>query len=266
MKSAITISQVPEPAGGPYVLRTPLPDAFATAAALGFDAVELSLPGPDFIAVEEVKRLAEAHGLSIAAVETDAGWLLQGLSLTDPSPAKREAALAYVLSMISFGGQLGAPTILGAMQGRKTGDESVGHLVSGLHACALAAAAYVVPLIYEPANRYETNFFNRLDNAVQFLEANEFKNVLLLADLFHMSLEETDVAAAILAAGRHIGHVHFADSNRQAMGFGTTNAAAVAAALLEICYSGYLSAAILPLPDPQTAARQTLSSIQSLLL
>ena len=70
MKSAITISQVPEAAAGPFVLRTPLPEAFATAAAIGFDAVELFLPGPDFVSVAEVKSLAERHGLSIAAVGT----------------------------------------------------------------------------------------------------------------------------------------------------------------------------------------------------
>jgi sugar phosphate isomerase/epimerase len=59
--------------------------------------------------------------------------------------------------------------------------------------------------------------------------------------------------------------VHFADSNRHAMGFGHTNAAPIIAALREIGYSGYLSAEILPLPDPEAAARQTISSIRSLL-
>ena len=48
------------------------------------------------------------------------------------------------------------------------------------------------------------------------------------------------------------------------MGFGHTDAKQVIAALREIQYSGYLSAEIFPLPDPETAARQTISSIQSL--
>lgn len=265
MKSAITVSQVPEAAAGPFVLRTPLPEAFATAAEIGFDAVELFLPGPDFVTVDEVKSLAEQHGLSIAAVGTGAGWLKHGLSLTDPSAEKREAAQEFVLSMVRFGGQLGAPAILGSMQGRNTGGDSLEHLSEGLRLCSQAAAAFVVPFIYEPLNRYETNLFNRLADAAAFLEANYLKNVVLLADLFHMNIEETNVAAALLEAGRHVGHVHFADSNRQAMGHGHTDAAAVLAALREIGYSGYLSAEILPLPDPEAAARQTISSIRSLL-
>ncbi|RYD46476.1 MAG: sugar phosphate isomerase/epimerase, partial [Verrucomicrobiaceae bacterium] len=188
MKSAITLCQVPEAAAGPFVLRTPLPDAFATAAAIGFDAVELFLPGPDFVSVDEVKSLAERHGLAIAAVGTGAGWLQQGLSLTDSSPEKRDAALDFVLSMVNFGGQLGAPAILGSIQGRKTNGDSLDHLITGLHACSQAAAAFVVPFIYEPLNRYETNLFNRLADAAAFLDANDLKNVVLLADLFHMNI------------------------------------------------------------------------------
>ncbi len=261
MKTAITLSQVPEASGGPFVFRTPLPDAFATAAAIGFDAVELFLPGPDFISDHEVKSLAAQHGLAIAAVGTGAGMLRHGLSLTDPSEEIREAALDFVFSMIDFGGQLGAPAILGSMQG-KSGSHD--HLVAGLRRCANRAATHGVPFIYEPLNRYETNLFNRLADAAKFLELHDLKNVVLLADLFHMNIEERDVATAIREAGRHIGHVHFADSNRQAMGFGHTVAEPVIAALREIQYTGYLSAEIFPLPDPETAARQTISSIRSL--
>jgi sugar phosphate isomerase/epimerase len=260
MKTAITLSQVPEALTGPFVLRTPLPEAFATAATIGFDAVELFLPGPDFISVEDVKSLAATHGLSIAAVGTGAGMLRHGLSITDADEEKRAAALDFVIQMIDFGGPLAAPAILGSMQGRG----SLDLLASGLRLCGERAATHGVPFIYEPLNRYETNLFNRLGDAAKFLELHDLKNVVLLADLFHMNIEERDLAAAIREAGSHIGHVHFADSNRQAMGFGHTDAKRVIAALREIHYSGYLSAEIFPLPDPEIAARQTISSIRSL--
>lgn len=265
MRTAITLSQVPEALAGPFVLLTPLPEAFATAAAIGFDAVELFLPGPDFIAVDEVKSLAAKHSLAIAAVGTGAGMLRHGLSLTDPSEEKRESALEFIFSMIDFGGKLGAPAILGSMQGRKTQENSLDLLATALRRCDQRAAAHGVPFIYEPLNRYETNLFNRLGDAAAFLETHGFSNTVLLADLFHMNIEESDLTAAILSAGKHIGHVHYADSNRQAMGFGHTAAAPIISALQEIGYSGYLSAEIFPLPDPESAARQTLSSIRSFL-
>ncbi len=265
LKTAITLSQVPEAAAGPFVLRSPLPDAFATAAEIGFDAIELFLPAADFISVDEVKALAAAHRLSIAAVGTGAGMLRHGLSITDANEEKREAALDFVFSMIDFGGPLAAPAILGSMQGKPTHEGALDQLAAGLRRCGERAASHGIPFIYEPLNRYETNLFNRLADAAAFLDSRDLKNVVLLADLFHMNIEEQDIAAAIRQAGRHIGHVHFADSNRKAMGLGHTDPAPVIAALREIHYSGYLSAEIFPLPDPITAARQTLSSIRSLI-
>jgi sugar phosphate isomerase/epimerase len=267
MRSAITLCQVAEAAAGPFVMREPLGDAFALAARLSFDAVELFLPAADFVAASEVRALAERHGLGIAAVGTGAGMLRHGWSLTDPSAATRAAALEFIVGLVDFAGQLGAPAILGSMQGRWGGDVSRGQaldwLAEGLAVAGQAAAAHGVAFIYEPLNRYETNLINRLGAGAEFLVERGMENVVLLADLFHMNIEEPDLAASIIQAGRHVGHVHYADSNRQAMGLGHTDPAPLIAALRAIGYTGYLSAEIFPLPDPEAAARQTLTSIRS---
>jgi sugar phosphate isomerase/epimerase len=265
-KSSITISQVEEAVNGPFVLRSPLPDAFATAAATGFNAVELFLPSPDYVSTKEVASLALYHGLEIAAVGTGAGLLRHGLTITDTDVDRRCEALDFVFAMIDFGGRLGAPAILGSMQGSGDHEEARDLLAAGLRECGARADRYGVPFIYEPLNRYETRLFNRLGDAARFLEQHELTNVQLLADLFHMNIEEQDPASAIRDAGSHIGHVHYADSNRQAMGFGHTDAGRMIAALRDIGYEGYLSAEILALPDPETAARQTISSIHSFIL
>lgn len=268
MKSAITLAQVPEAKAGPFVFHEPLPDGFVRAAALGFDAVELFLPGPEFIAPAAVQSLARDHGLAIAAVGTGAGMVQRGLSLTDPDEARRAQALEFVLAMIDFGGQLGAPAILGSMQG-KWGDgvnraQSLAWLTHALQACDQRAAHHECAFLYEPLNRYETNQFNHLAAAAEFLHANDLAHTLLLADLFHMNIEERDLAQALRDAGRKVGHVHFADSNRQAVGFGHTEMPPVIAALREIAYDRYLSAEIFPLPDPEAAARQTITAFRAL--
>jgi sugar phosphate isomerase/epimerase len=269
MRSAITISQVPEAAGGPFVLRGSLREAIASAAACGFDAVELFLPGPDFVDPAEVLELAAGHGVSIAAVGTGAGALCHGLTLLDPDPLLREQAVEFLLRMVGFGGRLGAPAILGSVQGRQAAGmeraEALDIMAAALERCSAAAADWGVAFIYEPLNRYETNVFNQLEKAAEFLAERGLERVCLLADLFHMNIEERDIAAALRGAGMWVGHVHFADSNRQAMGFGHTDPVPVLAALREIGYQGYLSAEILPLPDPLTAARQTIESIRAAL-
>ena len=87
-------------------------------------------------------------------------------------------------------------------------------------------------------------------------------NVKLLSDLFHMNIEEPDIGTALRAAGSLVGHVHFADSNRQAVGLGHTDFAPIAEALSGIAFNGYASAEVFPLPDGDTAAKRTIASFR----
>ena len=269
MRTAVTLCRVAESAAGPFVFHNPLAEGFEKAAAAGFDDVELFFPGPDAVEIDEVKALCDRHGLGVAAVGTGAGMVKHGLALTDPDPSKRDAALEFILAMIEFGGKLGAPAILGSMQGKWGGeisrDQALGWLADALRVAGQTASRFGVPFIYEPLNRYETNLINHQKAGAEWLEAESLSNIVLLADLFHMNIEEVDVAQAIRDGGRHIGHVHFADSNRHAMGFGHTDPVPIVEALFEIGYRGTISAEIFPLPDAETAARQTMQAIRRLI-
>ena len=74
------------------------------------------------------------------------------------------------------------------------------------------------PVFYEPLNRYETNLINTLTDTVAFLEKSGAGSVKILADLFHMNIEEASIADALRLGGARIGHIHFADSDRRAIG------------------------------------------------
>ncbi|HEV3385495.1 MAG TPA: TIM barrel protein, partial [Gemmata sp.] len=63
-------------------------------------------------------------------------------------------------------------------------------------------------------------------------------------------------------AGPYVGHIHFADSNRKAVGLGHTDFTPIVSALKEIGYEGYLSAEVYPLPDSDSAAKQTIESFR----
>ncbi|MBX9627045.1 MAG: sugar phosphate isomerase/epimerase [Gemmataceae bacterium] len=265
MKSAVTVSLVPEARGGPFVYHGDLPAACREAKALGFDAIELFPPGPDAVDPKELRKLLDDNGLSLAAVGTGAGWVKHKLTLTDPDHVARAKAEDFVRAMIDFAGGFGAPAIIGSMQGRLAPGQHPFAATGSLH-LALAdlgrhAEQYHVPLLYEPLNRYETDIVNTLATGVGLVAAHGGR-VKLLADLFHMNIEEANLADAIRAAGPHVGHVHFADSNRRAAGMGHTDFGPVVAALRDIGYAGYLSAEVFPLPDSGTAARQTIESFR----
>ena len=266
IRSAITVSLVEEARGGPFVFWDGLADAFERSAALGFDAVEIFAPGPDAVDTDELKSLIEQHSLSVAAVGTGAGMVKHGLSLTDPDAGKRSAARDFVKTMIDFGGPFGAPAIIGSMQGKWGGDLSrdaaLGLLAEALNELGPYAEQHGVCLIYEPLNRYETNLLKTVADGVEYLKSLDTQNVKLLADLFHMNIEEASLADAIRSGAGHIGHIHFVDSNRQATGLGHMDYAPIAAAIKESGYDGYLSAEAFPIPNSQTAAEKTIETFK----
>ncbi len=262
IRSAITVSLVPEAKGGPFVFWDRIENACQAAAELGFDAIEIFPAAPD----PAVRAAVEASGLAVAAVGTGAGWVKHQLRFTDPDAATRAHAIEFAREIVDFAAELGAPAIIGSMQGRvepeASRDEALGWLSEALETLAARAEARGVHLLYEPLNRYETNLLNRLEDAACFLLSLRTPNVRLLADLFHMNLEEKSLPESIRAAGRLIGHVHFADSNRRAIGLGHTDMEPIATALQEIGYNGYVSAEVLPYPDSHAAAQQTITAFR----
>jgi len=268
MQSAITISLVPEARGGPFVFWDDLAAGCQKAAALGFDGVELFPRSPAEFDVDRVRQLLAQHGLRLAAVGTGAGWVAHKLRLTDPDAETRRRAREFVAAMIDLAGRLGAPAIVGSMQGRWEGsvtrEQALTWLAEALEELAPRAAKHGLPLLFEPLNRYESNLLNRVDDSVIFLKKLRAQNVKLLCDLFHMNIEEVNVADALRLAGPRLGHIHFADSNRLAIGFGHISIAPVVQALREIGYTGYVSGEILPWPDGETAGRQTMTAFGQL--
>jgi len=277
MKTAITISLVPQARQGPFVFHGDLPGSIAKAAALGFDAVEIFPPAADAILRSELRRMLLDHNLQLAAIGTGAGWVVQKLTLTDPDSSARAKAIDFVKGIIDLAGEFSAPAIIGSMQGRHANGETTGNpdadrkqtidlLTDSISRLAAHAKTnHNTPLLYEPLNRYETNLFNRQINAADWLRLSKIENVRILADLFHMNIEEQDVVASLGQLGSLLGHVHFVDSNRQAPGWGHTDFAPIMAALRRINYTGYLSAECFPIPDTNVAAQQTITRYKELL-
>ena len=266
MRSAITICLVPQARLGPFVFHDGLAEGCARAAECGFDAVEIFPPSAGALDIAELQSLLDHHGLKVAAVGTGAGWVIHQYSLTSPDAAIRAHARDFIRAIIELAGGFGAPAILGSMQGRvENGVERAQALIwlgEALEEFGELAAQHHTHFLYEPLNRYETNLFNRQLDAAQWLGTLRTRNVKLLCDLFHMAIEEADIAATLRDCGALVGHVHFADSNRRAIGLGHTPLAPIFAALRDIGYTGYLSAEILPLPDAATAATQTMASFR----
>jgi sugar phosphate isomerase/epimerase len=263
--TAVTVCLVNQAAQGPFVLHGDIEQSFHVAKDSGFDAVELFLPNAQCLSVAEVKGLLEKYDLRLAAVGTGAGWLIHQYSLTSGSAEVRKEAVQFIKSLIDLGGAFGAPAIIGSMQGRHEPGERVvalERLSEGLRELSeYASQAWGARLLYEPLNRYETNLFNRVGDTRLWLESEGLVNVQILADLFHMNIEEVSLVGALRDSWERIGHIHWADSNRSAMGMGHTDFASILKLLRDLSYKGYVSAEVFPLPTGPATAQQTIKSL-----
>jgi len=267
MRSCITVSLVTEARGGPFVYWDDLPAACAKAQQLGYDAIEIFAPSAAAVDHLGLSQILADHELKLAAVGTGAGWVKHRLQLAAAEASRRVEASDFIKTIIDFGGPFRASAIIGSMQGCSgpdvDGPTALGYLAESLESLAEYAGQYTVPLIYEPLNRYETNQVNSVAQGVDLLESLSTDNVKLLCDLFHMNIEEENIADAIRLGGPHVGHVHFVDSNRRAVGMGHLDMGPIMAALKEIGYGGYLSAEALPFPNSDAAAQQTIKAFRA---
>jgi sugar phosphate isomerase/epimerase len=145
-------------------------------------------------------------------------------------------AKAGVLLVPQFGSRSRFPDLSPLKKGAELESEL---LTLQLSALVPAARDAGVPIFLEPLNRYEAHLVNTLEDGIAISE-RVGPEIAIMADFFHMNIEEAGIAESIRNAGRHIVYVHVADSNRLQPGRGHLDFLPGFAALKEIGYDGFL--------------------------
>lgn len=215
------------------------------AREYGFEGMELWGGGvPERMG--EIRSAMAGAGLPVACI--CAGF---GGSLLASERKSREQALADITRLLEAAGELGAVGVIavpifGGPQFPDLrpwkGPVELEHEVLRAQLPRLGAVATQAgcQLLLEPLNRYETHLLRTLADAAPFCTP-EAGNVAIMADFFHMSIEESSMAAAITDHVSLIRHVHLADSNRQLPGHGHTDFLPGFRALAAGGYSGWMS-------------------------
>jgi D-psicose/D-tagatose/L-ribulose 3-epimerase len=203
----------------------PLPDVVALLARNGYDAIEISgEPGrPDAATLREEVRSA---GLAISGITAICNWPTDERDLASPDGAVRNRAVEYYKACIDLAEAVGAPVVglipaaVGRLDALSGYEREWSYAVAGARAVARYAAERDVAVGVEAINRYETFLVNRVEQALAFAEEVDVAGVGVVADVFHMQLEEVDTAAALALAGERLLALHLADSNRLGLGRG----------------------------------------------
>lgn len=229
-------------------------------AALGYDGVELALLEAGQVDVCALKRRLAATGLEVPCVSSGQVFAAHRLYFTHPDSAVRDAAVDRIIGMVRLAAEFGAKVNTGRVRGIIHDGETVitakQRYLDCLNRCADVAEPLGVELIVEPVNRYEVNFVNNCDEGLDLVKQSGRPCVKLMPDLFHMNIEDASFRRAFEAAKDYISYIHVADSNRLAPGWGHMPFDEVFQVLSDIGYDGYITAEILPKPDPDRAAAQ----------
>lgn len=212
-------------------------------ASLGYDAVELGAELP-LAEASEARDLIGDAGLSVSSICPS---FTAERDLSHPDPEVRGNAVRYLRQVADLAAAVGAPLIIVAptafLRTRPVASEAEewSLAVESIRAAGEHAASVDVSLTLECWNRYGTFLLNRLEQAVRLWRETGLPNGGVLADTYHMNIEERSLPEAIRTAGTLINHVHLSDSNRAAPGLGHVDFAQVLRALLDIAYPGYLT-------------------------
>jgi sugar phosphate isomerase/epimerase len=245
--------------------RGDLADNLARVKRLGYQGVELSFRDPKTVDVAGLKVLLEKHDLPVVALATGRAWGEDRLSFTDHDPAVRRQTSVRVAEYLDLARTLNAMVILGLIRGRIP--DGVKPAMArrwardAIRRAADKGARDGIRLVIEPINRYETNFLHDIDETLAFLEDVDRENVGILADTFHMNIEDASISGSLRRAGRSLFHIHVADSNRWAPGCGHLDFSEVLGTLRAMRYPGYVSVECLPKPDPESCPRIAIATL-----
>ena len=209
------------------------------AAGCGFEFIEYRYPNLESCWREVGKALDDAP----VELRTIDEFPFRRLAVPDASHAER---LGEARRAIDVAAELGAEVVttigaLGEVAAEFESDRMLGTYLESLQELATTAADNGITLAIEPLNRYETSFVNTLAEAVDMARRVDRANVEIMAEFFHLNLEEADMAESLRAAGAAVAHVHLADSNRRLPGRGHLDMGPGLRALEEDGYAGVMT-------------------------
>lgn len=231
---------------------------------IGYKGIELLVKNPDDIEKEKLREILEKNKMKVSAIGTTPMQKEDHLFLLSEEKEIRDEAVKRLKSLIKLGGWFEAPVLIGKYRGTvKDADFCrLKDLEAIIRNADKMAREEQTELFIEPQNPDNINNLNTIGETVSWIRENQFTNVRLLMDIFHMDKTEESIADILKKYQEYIGMIHMADSERKVPGFGKIDMKGVLDALKQIVYQGYLSMEIRQNPDSRFAATLAAMSLQ----
>jgi len=218
-------------------------EKFHNARSYGFDGIEIGGRGLK-ASLTEYQELSHEFGLPVTSICL--GW--DGC-LLDADPKERDKAVTGMIELLQLGDQLGGahlivPPIFGPpriadLRPLKSAIELEYELLTVLlKKIAAEVSGLKSKLLLEPLNRYEMHLMNRVEEGARIAREVGSPNISVMADFFHMNIEEADLHETLRRNAGQIDHIHLADYNRKLPGQGHMPCPDYFKTLREISFAG----------------------------
>ncbi|MCV9885141.1 sugar phosphate isomerase/epimerase family protein [Metabacillus halosaccharovorans] len=225
-------------------------ETFKRAEQLNFDGVEITAIG-GALNEEITKEIITASNQTGLVPSAICGGYRNWIG--DFNKEKRLEAVEDIGISLRFAKEMGAggviaPAAYGMFSKKlppfqpprdEQGDK--GDLLDSLNRIVEHAERYNINLFVEPLNRYEDHMMNTVEQAVALMKEVGSDRLKVMADFFHMSIEEENIDQTISEYANFIGYYHLADSNRYQPGKGHTDFQSYIKSIQQTKYQGYLS-------------------------
>jgi D-psicose/D-tagatose/L-ribulose 3-epimerase len=209
----------------------------------GFQTIEIPIEDPSHIDPAYVKRELDRCGLvcgsACACLGPDRD--LRG------TPQQQTNSLDYMMKVIDQMVVLECASLIGPVYSAVGRADAVPApeykrqwrtVVKNLKTLCKYAEKHGKQICMEPLNRFETDFINTCDQALQMVKDVGSPALKLHLDTFHMNIEEKFQATAIRKAGKLLGHLHACGSDRGTPGNDHIDWPSIAKALKAVGYKG----------------------------
>ncbi len=249
-------------------------EVLETVANAGYDGVDLDAE-PDRIDAKqfkEVASMAASLGLKVPALICAwGGWHAGEVrDLASGDESVRSYAVSYTKKCVDLAASLDEPPLIEIAAVPPHSEYPVTsvprpvlrrNFVKSAREIGAYAAPRGVRVAIEPINRFEgyAGFLNSIMEAKSVADEVGADNVGVLADFFHVNIEDAALADTLRLAGDRLMCIHLADNNRQAPGTGHIDFLQVVRTLNSMGYSGYLSLDAVPArPDWKTLVKSSI--------
>ncbi|MFM7187109.1 MAG: sugar phosphate isomerase/epimerase family protein [Armatimonadota bacterium] len=215
-----------------------------------------------------IKNVAADHGLTITALH----WLLvspPGLHIHTHDDALRATSTEYLTALAHLAVDVGADVmVLGSPKARTLENGDVSGAIERTTETLLSVASSLkgtsIRLCPEALPGPEADFILTQKDAYSLVQSCSHPNIGMMLDVKSMCSEVLGPAELIAQFGDIACHLHANDANRRGPGDGQTDFTAIAKALNDTYFDGWVSVEVFDnTPDAQTIAVNSLKHLRA---